>query len=280
MLFKHIESLIAANKDADLIVISPYITKRPFVALCSLVNEFRHISVYSRHDIDVFEQKSSSISAFYFAHDLPNVSLYSVDLLHAKAYVAGKSALIGSANLTDRGLGFAPASNLEILVDTYSGSHVVQDLLKRVASSACPISYSATRAIDDELVKREGSRIKPLKEKVKDTLRRDSWLPSADLEYLARYFISGSKYGIPSVLRKSIERDAKYFEGLYRAKLESIDAASFFKCVATIELISIFLEARVFSTIAVKEVLPNEVNDEFADRLCEWLDILVAGARQ
>jgi hypothetical protein len=279
VLVNQIKSLITANKDADLILISPYITKKPLVALCSLVNECRHITIYSRHDIDVFEQKSSSLSAFYYAHSKLNISIYSVDVLHAKAYIAGRCALIGSANLTDRGLGFSPASNLEILVDAYSGSDEVQVLLKRVVNSAYPVSYLATRAIDDELVDREGSRINSLKEKVSDLLRRDAWLPSADLEYLAYYFISGSRYGIPSVLRKSIDIDARYLEGLYGAKLESIDATSFYRFVSAIELVELFLEARVFTITAVREVLPGEFNIEFAERLCQWLDFLVVGAR-
>jgi len=278
VLINQIKSLIAANKDKDLILISPYITTRPLATLCSLVDERQCITVYSRHDVEVFEQRSSSLRAFYYAHDQLNVNVFSVNLLHAKAYIAGNDALIGSANLTDRGLGLAPAPNLEVLVDVFACSVEVQDLLDRVFSVACSVSYSATRAIEDELVGRESSRSESLQDKVVDVLRRDSWLPSADLEYLARYFISGSKYGIPSVLRKSLERDANYLAGRYGDLLESIDAATFYGFVCGLELVSLFLEARVLSIAAVRKALPSEVDNESVEKLCEWLDVLVVGA--
>jgi phosphatidylserine/phosphatidylglycerophosphate/cardiolipin synthase-like enzyme len=61
---------------------------------------------------------ASSLGAFVFLANRPYTRIYTVDRLHAKAYICGDKALVGSANFTDRGLGLSQKANVEILRDS------------------------------------------------------------------------------------------------------------------------------------------------------------------
>ena len=70
--------------------------------------------------------------------------------LHAKAYLADRRGLLGSANLTRTGLGLVPSSNLELMVDLSaeqlaSAAHSL-DAWWRVASRVGPGELAAAKA--------------------------------------------------------------------------------------------------------------------------------------
>jgi len=95
-------------------IISPYLTR---FAVQSLKPYFSDdISLVTLFDRDVFACFSSDISALRYAFDV-GIKLYSVDNLHAKAYVFRDFCYVGSANCTNRGLGLGSCghANIEIL---------------------------------------------------------------------------------------------------------------------------------------------------------------------
>ena len=117
-------------------IISPYLTK---FAVQSLKPYFSDdASLVTLFNRDVFACFSSDISALRYAFDI-GLKLYSVDNLHAKAYVFRDFSFIGSANCTNRGLGLGSCehANIEILAAI---SHAeISSQLKQIKQMSKPI---------------------------------------------------------------------------------------------------------------------------------------------
>ena len=107
----------ASRATSHLIIVSPYIIKAAFDRLLASVDPSIEISVVTRwkiHDVAIgISQPSILDSLVCFTHS--RVVLH--QNLHAKIYVVDDAiAFVGSANLTQSGLGFCADSNLETVV--------------------------------------------------------------------------------------------------------------------------------------------------------------------
>ena len=130
-------------------IISPYLTK---FAVQSLKPYFSgDISLVTLFDRDVFACFSSDISALRYAFDV-GIKLYSVDNLHAKAYVFRDFCFIGSANCTNRGLGLAPCAhaNVEILAPVSHSEILTQ--LQQIKHMSKPIHENDLAQMEKHLL--------------------------------------------------------------------------------------------------------------------------------
>ena len=113
-------------------VVAPFIKVNTFRSLIAAVPEECHIECVTRwlprevaagiSDPEVYEVLSSR----------GNGSVFLVDNLHAKLYIANEECLVGSSNVTQRGLGEGADSNIEVLVRTTTSDPGVRATLAAI----------------------------------------------------------------------------------------------------------------------------------------------------
>lgn len=67
--------------------------------------------------------------------------------LHAKIYRADEYALVGSANLTHRGMGWCTGSNIEVLIDGKSSMNVIQETEAELLQSSYELTLARVAAV-------------------------------------------------------------------------------------------------------------------------------------
>ena len=95
----------------------------------------------------------SDIEIWPLLQERENADLYLCWELHAKYYRLGDQVLVGSANLTGKGLGLGPNSNLELLVQPGSGFLFTEfeEYLGRCSKLATIADYRETQAAVEAL---------------------------------------------------------------------------------------------------------------------------------
>lgn len=99
---------------SDLLLVAPYIKVAALRRVLDACPPGTSVSVVTRWRPEELALGVSDISVWPLLKARP-AELFLHPRLHAKYYAAGDKALIGSANLTDAALGWAPNPNLEIL---------------------------------------------------------------------------------------------------------------------------------------------------------------------
>lgn len=128
-----VEEFLAGNP-GEVTLIAPFIKVRPVRRLLAAC-EGRDLLVYTRwlptevamgvSDLEVLEWVEAAGGQLHLLREL-----------HAKAFVAGDVALVGSANITDAALGWSNQPNLEALVRVAATDPAVADLLRHVRELA------------------------------------------------------------------------------------------------------------------------------------------------
>ena len=198
----HFQNLgqICKNKlttsEREILVFSPYINANAFEKIFSNINDDVHVSIVTTWDINDIKYGASDLLAYEKARRLGFQFLISPNI-HLKTYLVDhKELLTGSANLTNRGMGFVRNSNIETLVEIDScpndylchllsilhDSILVDDDLFEFFKSKIgkieklPVDEESQSAIDGELLSRKRFLVSelPMSESVKfifDTLR-------------------------------------------------------------------------------------------------------------
>ena len=127
---EQIKSLLRdAPPNADVILCTPFMKAPVFRALLSNLGKGAKLRVFTRWYAWEVAAGISDLEVFDLCNDRPASQLYLVDNLHAKAYIAGERALIGSANLTATALGWSEQPNIEILVEIPSNVRELSALI-------------------------------------------------------------------------------------------------------------------------------------------------------
>ena len=100
-----VEAFSAARK--DVVVVAPFIKRKPLELLLDSVDESVQVTVYTRWLPDEVSRGVSDTSVLDVLASRGGATLFLLDRLHAKAYVADGRAFVGSANATGAGLGWA-----------------------------------------------------------------------------------------------------------------------------------------------------------------------------
>lgn len=126
--------------------IAPFITVAGFVPLLDALGAKSSIAVYTRW-IPAEVAAGVSDPAIYDLVAGRGGAVFLEPRLHAKAYITNREALVGSANLTARALGFVDQSNLEILQPVQLPSPAVDALLDVLHRTAAPADRRAFEAV-------------------------------------------------------------------------------------------------------------------------------------
>ena len=174
-----IDMLRSASADNDILIVAPYIKhkilKRFLDVLSANKNSLTCITRWLPADI---ASGACDIELFEYIQDYGNGTLMMHPYLHAKYYRAGNRCLIGSANLTGRGLNWIFPNNLELLVELpkdFTG-------LAKWESSLAESAVEITEEIKDQ-IQMEANQLKSdgvtcsLSEEVKEDPEYQ-WVPS------------------------------------------------------------------------------------------------------
>lgn len=118
-----------------LMLVAPFIKEGALARLLAVVPSDVEVSCVTRWRPDEVAAGVSDLEVFELVRARGNARLFLQPHLHAKYYRSGDLALLGSANLTGRALGWTEPSNLELLVATDSGSQDLQQFEKSLTSS-------------------------------------------------------------------------------------------------------------------------------------------------
>lgn len=143
------EEIIDLCREAidDFTLVAPFITMGGLVPLLEALPEKIAPVVYTRWlPADVCSGVSDPRVFHLIAARGGSVLLN--DQLHAKAYISGNRALIGSANVTSTGLGWAAKPNIEVIVETTNDDPNVQRLLDELDASRLASPDEAASAIE------------------------------------------------------------------------------------------------------------------------------------
>jgi hypothetical protein len=128
-------------------LIAPFITVPGIAPLLNTLHASADIVVYTRW-LPAEIAAGVSDPAIFGLVDGRGGEIFLEPRLHAKAYINDRAALIGSANLTGKALGFTSEANLEILERVQLPSAPIQALLRILATTGA----RATQDTADRLI--------------------------------------------------------------------------------------------------------------------------------
>lgn len=148
---EQIKSLMRdAPAKADVLLCAPFIKAPVLNALLSNIGAGAKLRVFTRWNAWEVAAGVSDLEVFDLCNDRPGTQLYLVDNLHAKAYIAGERALIGSANLTATALGWSEQPNIEILTEISSTSKELSGLIFVLERNARQATLREKEKISEE----------------------------------------------------------------------------------------------------------------------------------
>lgn len=135
---------LISSESGPLLIVSPFITRPAFDLLLNILEPHTDLTVITRwHPLEIAAGASDPSIYDIVYNGTPNRRLLLFDRLHVKAYRRGGTVLVGSANATLPGLGWASRSNAEVLVSQSSSNKELAELIEAIAT----MSQEATEAI-------------------------------------------------------------------------------------------------------------------------------------
>lgn len=108
---------LCAEAQEPVLLVAPFIKADAFARILAATPKELPITCVTRWRPDEVAAGVSDLEVFNQIAAWPNGRLFLHPHLHAKFFKAGRSGLLGSANLTGRALGWAEPANLELLVE-------------------------------------------------------------------------------------------------------------------------------------------------------------------
>jgi len=107
---------LCRNANREILLVAPFIKKATLQRLLTIIPAGITLRCITRWKPEEIASGVSDLEIWYLLKESPNFSLALRCDLHAKYYRVDQQCLIGSANLTHKGLGWSTPSNLELLV--------------------------------------------------------------------------------------------------------------------------------------------------------------------
>jgi len=276
--FNQVIGLLSSEKaSTQLSIISPYITIRPVKAVAKVIDVHTKIDIVTDFSYDNFMNGASSLGAFVFLANRPNTRIFTVDRLHAKAYIWGEQALVGSANFTDRGLGFSQQPNVEILTLVGRDDESIKELMQQIDDRKRTVAQSEIQDMITQLSCQRAMHRAVVRQRVQSILSRTNWLPCCSLRYLIQYLSDGSLYRVPLISRAKINDDAHFLESNLNIVLISHDTGSLIGKILEIPIVQLAVECRLRGdTYLAKCLKANGTSPNQIDALENWSDYCIS----
>lgn len=119
----------------DVLICAPFIKEQVLRRLLAIIPATVGVRVVTRWLPLEVAVGVSDLAVFDVVAGRDGAHLQLLDRLHAKLYVAGGAALVGSANLTGAALGWSEKPNLELLVQLASSDRAVRDCIEQLGEA-------------------------------------------------------------------------------------------------------------------------------------------------
>lgn len=158
----------------EIILIAPFIKYDTLSKLLESIKRVNRLTVITRWQLGDIVTGVCDLEIFNLLRSFTRAELRTLRLLHAKYYRFDKQTFIGSANLTNSGLGWKPSSNEEILIPLKGHTfEKLLDLEQRFLQDSI--------LVDESIVKNLSKLANLLKEKSAlplPTENTEIWFPS------------------------------------------------------------------------------------------------------
>lgn len=144
---ERVKSLIASAQ-RDAVLCAPFIKAGALRAVIAGLKPNVRLRLYTRWRPEEVACGVSDLEVYDIAVDRENTSLFLLDELHAKLFMADDNCLVGSANLTAAALGWAAKPNVELLIESTSDQPDIAALLARL-STATVATYQKRSEIEE-----------------------------------------------------------------------------------------------------------------------------------
>jgi len=131
----------------EVILVAPFIKSAALEEVLTVLPGDVGIVVYTRWVPSEVAVGVSDLEVFDIVEARPLGEVRLLRDLHAKTYVRGTGALVGSANVTNAALGWSRAPNVELLVSVARDTKEVNDLLAVLKRRSRPASRAIRQAI-------------------------------------------------------------------------------------------------------------------------------------
>ncbi|MGC4851896.1 phospholipase D family protein [Micromonospora sp. DT4] len=195
------DRLLGVVSDATAItIIAPFITSAGIIPILDALENDASIEVITRWRPDEVATGVSDPRVFDLV-DRRGGAVLLHPIVHAKAYIVGSRALVGSANVTANGLGWHRPGAVEILVETPADDPALTsllDVLRTTASTATESDRDAVLAAASTLPR---TPVRPAAEGAD----RTDWLPSYRLpEVLWRVYSGQREEALAQLVRPEL----------------------------------------------------------------------------
>jgi HKD family nuclease len=189
----------------EVLLVAPFIKVNTLATILQNLTDSVNITVITRWVASEVVAGVSDIEVYGLLQARPKAKLLLQPCLHAKLYRADQNCLVGSANLTNKALGWSPIPNVEILISVNGDDPDIKALesqLRRQSIEATQEIYEKTRLEVEELLAR-GEIVQ-----VYSSESAAYWLPTCIRpDYLYRIYNKHDSSGFLDSIVKSAELD-------------------------------------------------------------------------
>lgn len=262
--------LLFEDVHGDVSIIAPFIKLDALNSLLSVIPSNSHLRCITRWIPREIAAGVSDLQIFEVLVRRGNASVFLVDNLHAKMYIAGSRCLVGSANLTLAGLGErGHQSNIEVLVETDIRNPGIISTLDEIASvqRVATIQIAESARILADLFAEEGES---------DTRVTSSWLPGSRIPQHAFRLYSAPPTGFIGRAERTLLIDLASFQpGLDEEQFQQSVRSTLY----SIPIVGQFLESTRDVSLSLSDVysvLQMDIEDYLSieDRwyaLVQWM---------
>lgn len=219
-----IEHLATARE--QVLLCAPFIKAPVLRRLLEALRPEVHVRVVTRWRADEVAAGVSDLETLDIVEARPNTTLALLDPLHAKVYVADGRAIVGSANLTAKALGWCRHPNLEVLVPAPADDAGLVACLDELASARLASEEERTKI--DAAVAALPPRPPSSEAGELDEARAAIWLPR--LGDPRRLFPVYAGVGVDRMIRPTVDAASHDIEAL--GLPAGLDEAAFNAAVA------------------------------------------------
>lgn len=210
-------------------IAAPFIKAHTLGRALSVVSDEIEVTCITRWRPEDIASGACDLEIFDLLEDRKQSSLLIHPLLHAKFFAADTTCLVGSANLSEKALGWGSPPNSELLIQINTSDHGIEPWWSALKDESIEATEDIRSAIEREATKLQASRQPILRPETDQTIVKDEviWIPecprwtglwevySGDEEQLPRGALASAKSDLaalclhPGLDRNGFERSIK-----------------------------------------------------------------------
>jgi len=252
-------------------IVSPFVKYGALERVLSWLPEDAPVEIFVRWNPDDLAAGVSDLSVWNLVRARESCTLYMAAMLHAKIYATESWALVGSANLTDAGMGWDARSNIELLVAIDRKSTQLLDALCAVRENAVLVDQQTYEDLMRAVEKIDSHRVDNRAPSV-----GARWLPLCRMPDVLYLVYSGRDEAVSSAAKESAVQDLERLAvpiGHSEESFNAVIAATLLLAPAIRRIDKYTREPRRFGSMKnlIKELCPDRDATATWQTTMRWL---------